>query len=76
LPNNLQTLFLPPYRPELNPQEPLWDELREKYFHRPMFDSLSALENTLVTGLLSFENNPQLVHSISSWDWIINALNF
>uniref|UniRef100_UPI00187264F1 transposase n=1 Tax=Acidithiobacillus thiooxidans TaxID=930 RepID=UPI00187264F1 len=32
LPENLRLLFLPPYSPELNPQEHLWDELREKYF--------------------------------------------
>jgi hypothetical protein len=29
LPGNLRLLFLPPYSPELNPQEHLWDELRE-----------------------------------------------
>ncbi|MDR1228570.1 MAG: IS630 family transposase [Azoarcus sp.] len=76
LPDNLRTLFLPPYSPELNPQEHLWDELREKHFHNIAFNSLSALEDTLVSGLFSLENNPQLVHSISAWDWIINALNF
>ena len=32
LPDNLRLLFLPPYSPELNPQEHLWDELREKHF--------------------------------------------
>ncbi|SDZ18472.1 DDE superfamily endonuclease [Nitrosomonas sp. Nm33] len=31
LPENIRLLFLPPYSPELNPQEHLWDELREKY---------------------------------------------
>jgi len=25
-------LFLPPYSPELNPKENLWDEIREKLF--------------------------------------------
>ena len=33
LPDNLRLLFLPPYSPELNPQEHLWDELREKHVH-------------------------------------------
>jgi transposase len=75
LPDKLRTLFLPPYSPKLNPQEHLWDELREKYFHNKAFNSLSALENTLVSGLLALENNPQLVHSITAWDWIVNALN-
>lgn len=27
LPENLRLLFLPPYSPELNPQEHLWDEV-------------------------------------------------
>ena len=30
LPNNVSLLFLPPYAPELNPKENLWDEIREK----------------------------------------------
>jgi transposase len=33
MPANLKLLFLPPYSPELNPQEHGWDELREKCFH-------------------------------------------
>jgi transposase len=30
VPNNITLLYLPPYSPELNPKENLWDELREK----------------------------------------------
>jgi transposase len=40
-PDNLRLLFLPPYSPELNPQEHLWDELREKYFHNRVFAALT-----------------------------------
>ena len=29
-PNNVTLLYLPPYSPELNPKENLWDEIREK----------------------------------------------
>ncbi len=31
LPHNLRLLMLPPYSPELNPVENLWDELRENH---------------------------------------------
>jgi hypothetical protein len=31
-PGNISLLFLPPYAPELNPKENLWDEIREKIF--------------------------------------------
>ena len=30
LPGNISLLFLPPYSPELNPKENLWEEIREK----------------------------------------------
>lgn len=33
LAENMRTIVLPPYAPELNPQEHVWDELREKFFH-------------------------------------------
>jgi transposase len=32
LPDNISLPFLPPYSPELNPKENLWDEIREKIF--------------------------------------------
>ncbi|WP_090717427.1 transposase [Nitrosomonas sp. Nm166] len=45
LPSNLHLLFLPPCSPELNPQEHIWDELREKFFHNQIFDNLKTLED-------------------------------
>lgn len=75
LPENLRLLFLPPYSPELNPQEHLWDELREKHFHNRVFDSLDALEDHLVAALRSLENNPDRIKSITAWNWIINAVS-
>lgn len=75
LPDNLRLLFLPPYSPELNPQEHLWDELREKYFHNRVFDSIDALEDHLVDALRDMENAPERVKSIAGWDWIINPVS-
>ncbi len=74
LPSNLRVAFLPPYSPELNPVEHLWDDLREKFFHNRVFDSIDALEIHLADALLAYENNPSRVKSITAWDWIINAL--
>ena len=67
--------ILPPYSPELNPQEHLWDELREKYFHNKVFDSLDALEDQLADSLRALEFDPETVKSISAWDWIISAVS-
>ena len=73
-PPNIRLLSLPPYSPELNPVENLWDELREKFFHNKAFDSMDALEDQLQTGLLALENDWPRVQSIVSWNWIVNAL--
>ena len=73
-PTNMRLLSLPPYAPELNPVEHIWDELREKYFHNKAFDSLNALEDQLEVGLVALEKDRCRVKSIVSWDWIINAL--
>jgi transposase len=74
IPENMRLLTLPPYSPELNPVEHLWDELREKWFHNRVFDSLEALEDHLETGLRSMEGSPEIVRSIVSWPWIIDSL--
>ena len=73
-PENMTLIALPPYAPELNPVEHLWDELREKFFHNRVFKSLSALEDQLEFGLKSLELDPNRGRSIVQWPWIINAL--
>ncbi len=71
---NLTLLPLPPYAPELNPVEDIWDELREKHFHNRVFDSIDALEDHLEHALNQFESDPQRIRSIVAWPWIINSL--
>lgn len=74
-PSNIRLLRLPPYAPELNPVEHIWDELREKCFHNKVFNSLDALEDELAMGLLAMEHTPDVIASITGWPWIINALS-
>ncbi len=74
VPQNIHLLRLPPYAPELNPVEHVWDEVREKFFHNRVFPSLKALERHLMRALQSLERNPHTVASIVSWPWIIGAL--
>ena len=74
VPQNMRLLSLPPYAPELNPVEHVWDELREKHFHNRVFDSIDALENHLEAALLAFENDPERLRSIVSWPWIKDVL--
>ncbi|MGQ0709925.1 MAG: transposase, partial [Rhodoferax sp.] len=73
-PDNIYLLKLPPYAPELNPMEHVWDELREKFFHNRVFQSLDALEDHLVDALSSSEQDPTTIASIVSWSWIVGSL--
>jgi transposase len=73
-PENIYLLKLPPYAPELNPIEHVWDELREKFFHNKVFASLDALEDQLALGLGTLEKNSETVRTIVAWDWIMTAL--
>jgi transposase len=74
VPKNIRLCFLPPYSPELNPVEHIWDELKEKGFHNRVFSSLDALEDHLVNELHKLENAPEVTRSIASWPWIINRI--
>lgn len=74
VPSNMRLLSLPPYAPELNPVEHIWDELREKAFGNLVFDSLDALEDHLEASLLAMENDRERIHSIVAWPWIIGSL--
>jgi transposase len=72
-PSHIGLLKLPPYAPQLNPIAHVWDELREKFFHNRVFDSLDALEDQLVLGLKTGEENPETVRTIVSWDWMVGS---
>lgn len=73
-PRNIYLLRLPPYAPELNPIEHVWDELREKFFHNRVFESSDALEEQLMMALRALEHDCETVRSIVSWDWLMQAL--
>jgi hypothetical protein len=74
IPENMRLVSLPPYAPELNPMEHIWDDLREKSFHNCVFETMNALEDHLEVALKTMEGNEERVKSIVSWPWIINSL--
>ena len=65
LPENIRLIFQPPYSPELNPVEHLWDELREKYFPNRLFSSLDALQEQLCKGLNELAADPDQLCSMT-----------
>jgi hypothetical protein len=74
LPGNISLLFLPPYSPELNPKENLWDEIREKIFKNYALKSIDAVRAKLEQAILYVERNPKTVKSITSFPYILKSL--
>lgn len=76
LPHNLRVLHIPAYSPQLNPVEQLWDEMREKWFDNHVFDSLDAVEGTLIKALAHLEARPKQIKQLAGYDWIVsNQMN-
>jgi transposase len=72
-PTNIHLELLPPYSPELNPTEHLWDYIREqKGFNNHTFDSLDALENHLEKVLKERHQEKDYIQSLCTFHWMIN----
>ena len=70
IPSNMKLIPLPPWSPQLNPVEHVWDEVREKWFANRVFASMDAVEEQLITALKAWEADPQGVASLTGFDWI------
>lgn len=75
IPDNISLILLPAYAPQLNPQENVWDEIREKNFPNRVFSTLTAVRQQLRTGLANFAADAQAVTSLTAWPWIRNVLS-
>ena len=74
VPDNIKLLFLPPYAPELNPKENLWEEIREKIFKNYALKSIDAVRAKLRQAILYIERNPAIVKSIASFPYIVKSV--
>jgi transposase len=74
VPGNIRLLYLPPYSPELNPKENIWDEIREKIFKNYALKSMDVVQAKLKEAILYMERNPKLVRSITSFPYIVKSL--
>jgi hypothetical protein len=71
IPENIRLHRLPPYSPELNPVEHLWDEIREKSFPNRVFSEMKAVIAQLANDLPALASDTARVKSITAWPWII-----
>lgn len=74
LPENMLLVKLPPYCPDLNPIEHIWDDMREKFFGNFVFKSMDAVEDQIVAACQFYESSHIVTQSITGFDWIVNLL--
>ena len=74
IPANVTLEFLPPCSPELNPQENIWDEIREKIFKNYALKSMDKVCDKLEEAALYIERNPKMVKSITSFPYIVRSM--
>lgn len=68
VPENVRLLRLPPHAPDLNPQEHIWDELREKGFPNRVFAELAGVTRQRESGLPRLATNAESVRGITAPD--------
>lgn len=72
VPENIRLIPLPSYSPELNPQEHIWDEVREKAFPNLVLDQMAVVVERLKQGMGSLGADAGRVRSLTAWPWIVS----
>ena len=69
VPANITLLTLPPYSPELNPVENIWQFLRQNHLANRVFESYDAIVGACCEAWNALIEIPERVASITSRDW-------
>lgn len=70
LPENIVLMPIPPYCPELNPAEKVWQWMKDKIAMK-IFDTLETLENKMDQIIENLEGD--LIKSITGYEFYLNA---
>jgi len=69
VPDNISLLPLPPYSPELNPVENIWQYLRQNYLANRVFDTYAAIVDACCAAWNALVAQPETITSIASRAW-------
>ena len=70
----LPTVVQPPYSPELNPAERVFEEVR-RWVEGRVYGSIEEKVEAVNAYLHRLESDPGRVRSLAGWDWIDEAVN-
>jgi hypothetical protein len=67
VPANMRLLALPPYSPELNPAEHVWEYIRENDIRNQIFNTLDEVMDTVETSLRHLHEAPEQLRSMTAF---------
>ena len=70
VPANVTLVPLPPYSPELNPVENLWQYLKHNFLNARVFESYEAIVEACCAAWTRLRALPGQIRSITSRDWV------
>ena len=73
VPANMKLLSLPPYSPELNPAEHVWEYIRENDMRNRNFNDLDEVVDTVATSLYRLHETPETLRSMIAFPWILES---
>jgi transposase len=72
--HRIQVEWLPPYAPELNPQEDIWQHMRRRVTHNHYFEHMDALLNALDQFHQELDRDPEQVRRLTrKWAKLIST---
>ena len=69
VPHNVSLLTLPPYSPELNSIENVWQYLRQNFLSNRVFEDYDAIVDACCKAWLAFIAAPDVVRSVAGRSW-------
>jgi transposase len=69
IPSNMTIMYLPSYSPELNPQENIWEYLKNNFLSNRIFEKLSEVVDACCNAWNQLCSEPNRIRSIGSRDW-------
>lgn len=69
--DKLKLLYLPPYSPDLNPQEMIWKDIRYKKTHNKYFDGLNSLENSINSYIIEYSRPNAYIKSKCKFNYVV-----
>ena len=69
IPSNIALLLLPPYSPELNPVEQIWQQLRKSHFSNRCFKGYEEIMEVCCQAWNAFTETPELIQTLCSRKW-------